>query len=1205
MEILQGIYSRRHPICHHKWSTVVPADCEAGDNIGKVSYLYTHADFYKLYWPYAPDLEHEDYLYEIVGGNSDGAFAIDADGELTVNNPANFTADRTITVRVKVFDWYYNDCVCTIRRIPVEDCIYFDGVSGGNGTRSNPYSTFASVVGTLGNGEAGKSYFWKRGVTYTNEWSKIWQPDINAPYINFAGWGQGSNQKIDLSQNLTSQRFVDIGTSLEGTWEENTCHNFRMYDFEFTHDMSNTVFPVNGNPYGKNWEIHRLKCENTTYSNGFLWFIGVFSVGFIDKNLEISDIQTSNSTSRQVKFECGGVKGWNFKCWNEVDSGALVSATTHPFVELKYIHYTNIHASNPNNTAFGMNLRARGHSVEWAVFKITGWPMVLMNLGSSEGQGPNYNIDETCYFRNIIIDYCDAQSLNHAVNQTTGNTINGARFENIYSRTSRPMWSNGTAENLKFTNVFLKSTITYGFRIWGSSGGNATPTITNCTILGFTNPVHCESGMEATLINSVYDGTISGTVHETSNSTNTSDFQDEANDNYRLEENSSLVDAGTYISGQDTDIVEVDRPEGDVSIGAFQFINEPLDGPIDFEPETNTLSLTASPSGGGTVSQDPEGPHLEGANVTATATPNQGWEFDRWEDSQGPIAGAGAVYAFQMPGDDLSLTAYFTEISEPDPDPDPDPENVTVSLNHSPFASGNLSGGGIYPPGTVITLIAEPNPGWTFLYWMLDGQVLSTNEEYQYTVPTEDVNILGYFESTGETSEPGFYNVSLISDKPNQGSVSGAGTFEEGEEVTVTATPTLVSLGARFLFWKKDDEIVSYDAAYTFNMPGEDILLIAHFELSNTTPAAPMAMVRDIVQESYFPSIPSEGIVEMEAVLEFEQNFQQGGWVPVGEYLNPYKYDQSRVDFQIDRAMLGKMAFHRPDITTNDPEITSGIVHRYRMRTQLMVDGLPDGSETLHTSKFAWLAGRPYLFPDENPYEGKAYLFLTTRPMQREIHSGERLMLYVLPLELGLYTLEEKITYRNTRVEIHTRSLGNHQRYQPFYFRYTLPSESQAIVKVELRLTGRDAAAEVLTLIPRPTPQFPLQLLYGNSLGGFDSFFCSGKKELGVNTQGERFETSLQPGHDRQEGTVQVYNQRAWDAITLRTGYISLEERKALKDMQLRNHIYLVAENKLQKLILDNTEMQVSKDGTYIHAAEFSARFAHENHSSYGRDPRQ
>lgn len=595
---LANIYSRRHPICHHEWSTVVPADCENGDNIGKVSYLYTHAEFFSFYWRYATPLEHEDYSYEIVGGNGDGAFAIDAEGELTVANASNFTETRDITVRVKVFDWYFNDCTCTIRRIPVEDCIYFDfsvSAGAGDGTRSNPYKSFADRVSILGNGEAGKSYFWRRGQTFTQEWSKLWQPDINGEHINYAGWGQGPCYKIDLSSNLTSQRFVDIGTSLSGTWEQNTCHNFRMYDAEFTHDMSSTVFPIQGNPYGKNWEIHRIKAENCTFSNGFLWFIGVFSVGYIEKNLKISDIQTSISTSRQVKFECGDVEGWNFKCYNDNSSnGALISATTHPFVSLKYVHYTH---ENEDENSLGMNLRARGHSVEYAVFDVKGYPMVLFNLGSSEGQGADYNIDDSCYFKNIIVKRCEANALNICINQTANNEINGARFENIISFTGKPFWVHETAKNLKFRNILMQGSGTFGIRVWASAGDNGSPVIENCTILGFTNSVQADSGKNATIRNSIITN-LSGDVTDENNTTVTTDFQDPANNNYRISVTSPLNWSVPNI-GNDFDIVGIEWPtSGGTTPGAHEYSTEPLEGPEDLStptPPEESLKVIAVP----------------------------------------------------------------------------------------------------------------------------------------------------------------------------------------------------------------------------------------------------------------------------------------------------------------------------------------------------------------------------------------------------------------------------------------------------------------------------------------------------------------------------------------------------------------------------------------------------------------------------------
>lgn len=620
---------------------------------------------------------------------------------------------------------------------------------------------------------------------------------------------------------------------------------------------------------------------------------------------------------------------------------------------------------------------------------------------------------------------------------------------------------------------------------------------------------------------------------------------------------------------------------------SLEVIAEFEDIPVD----TYTVTTAVSPSASGTANQVSTGPYEQGATVQLLASPASGYRFVRWEVAGNPVS-TDASYSFTMPSANITVTAIFELIT------------YSVSTTVAPAGAGTVSGAGTYAPGATANLLAVANAGWQFSYWMIGTDVVSTSAAFAYTVTADDVTLLAFFEGTGPTTPPNTYSLSLTATPSVQGTVSGGGAYQQGDMVTVIATPTLVNFGARFLYWTQNDLIVSYDESYTFTMPGEDTILVAHFELSNTSPALPMDLVRDLIRVSFSPDIPEEGIVEMEGLVELENTYGQGDWSQIAGYINPYAYDLGRADFFVDRALLGRMHFHRPDLTQLTPVTTDGIVKRYRIRHRLLVDGVQSGAQQLSPINHAWLAGRPYTFPDVNPWEGKAYLFLTTRPMQRTIYHSELVFLYLLPLELGTYTLEETIHYTNTIIETTTRPLGQHERYRPFYFNYQLPEEPERIAKVVLRISGRDALAESITLIPKPDPRYMRQIFYGNSFGGFDSFVFSGKAESRHLPTAEFIETDLPADHDRQEGTLSSFNELSTVPVTLRTGIIPLAEQEALRDMALRNVVYLVDGAQLRRIVLEATETETSKDGNFLHATEYVGRFAHQNHAIYGRDPR-
>lgn len=75
------------------------------------------------------------------------------------------------------------------------------------------------------------------------------------------------------------------------------------------------------------------------------------------------------------------------------------------------------------------------------------------------------------------------------------------------------------------------------------------------------------------------------------------------------------------------------------------------------------------------------------------------------------------------------------------------------------------------------------------------------------------------------------HRVSLEADPAQGGTLSGAGTYDYGTEVTVSAVP---KVGYEFVNWTEYDDEVSADANYTFEVTW-DVELVAHFKLTPPT----------------------------------------------------------------------------------------------------------------------------------------------------------------------------------------------------------------------------------------------------------------------------------------------------------------------------------------------------------------------------------
>ena len=137
----------------------------------------------------------------------------------------------------------------------------------------------------------------------------------------------------------------------------------------------------------------------------------------------------------------------------------------------------------------------------------------------------------------------------------------------------------------------------------------------------------------------------------------------------------------------------------------------------------------------------------------------------------------------------------------------------------------------------------------------------------------------------------GAYTINVSANPTEGGTVSGGGTFEEGESCTLTAT---ANTGYNFTNWTLNGSVVSTDATYTFNVTASGTY-VANFAV---IPQYTITITPDDVEHGTVAFGSKDG--EDELVYDFEDGTYQGwtllkgntgdspnNWMHVTEYVRP------------------------------------------------------------------------------------------------------------------------------------------------------------------------------------------------------------------------------------------------------------------------------------------------------------------------------
>ena len=151
--------------------------------------------------------------------------------------------------------------------------------------------------------------------------------------------------------------------------------------------------------------------------------------------------------------------------------------------------------------------------------------------------------------------------------------------------------------------------------------------------------------------------------------------------------------------------------------------------------------------------------------------------------------------------------------------------NYTIAVSANPTEGGTVAGGGTYQEGQSCTVSATPNTNYTFVNWTENGSVVSSNASYTFTVNGNRTLVANF------NYVPPTYTITATANPTNGGTVSGGGTYTQGETCTLTAT---ANEGYTFQRWTKDGTEVANTPSYSFTVT-ESASFVAHFSLQTFT----------------------------------------------------------------------------------------------------------------------------------------------------------------------------------------------------------------------------------------------------------------------------------------------------------------------------------------------------------------------------------
>ncbi len=217
-----------------------------------------------------------------------------------------------------------------------------------------------------------------------------------------------------------------------------------------------------------------------------------------------------------------------------------------------------------------------------------------------------------------------------------------------------------------------------------------------------------------------------------------------------------------------------------------------------------TITIVSADETQGSV--EGTGEYIEGTTIQITAIPNEHYHFVHWIDEENPTRDFNTdnPRTIIVTGN-MTYTAVFAI------------DRHTITVNVQNPAMGTSDGGGTYDYGTEIQISVVVNEGYEFSRWN-DGN----------TDNPRTIIVTGNATYTASFTEIPRYTITVRPLEPEQGTVTGGGSYLAGTEVQLEANP---NEGYTFLKWYDNNNT---DNPRTITVTG-DATYIATFAPNNYT----------------------------------------------------------------------------------------------------------------------------------------------------------------------------------------------------------------------------------------------------------------------------------------------------------------------------------------------------------------------------------